>query len=142
MLPHDDDDRPGEPYKVGFGKPPLEHQFKKGRSGNRHGRPKRSRNVTTIVREIASEAVTVRDGSRTRRVSKLELLVHAQVNKALRGDARAYHNMEGLLDRAGLLEDAPEEEGRLSPQEQEQLQELLDRLGSTVPTREDPDSDA
>lgn len=32
---------PGGDYKVGFGKPPEEHQYKKGQSGNPDGRKKR-----------------------------------------------------------------------------------------------------
>lgn len=32
-------EKPKTPYKVGYGKPPPEHQFKKGKSGNPRGRP-------------------------------------------------------------------------------------------------------
>ena len=49
-MNHDDDDdeKPKIPptglYDVGYGKPPVEHQFKPGESGNVNGRPKGSRN--------------------------------------------------------------------------------------------------
>ena len=49
-MNHDDDDdeKPKIPptglYDVGYGKPPVEHQFKPGESGNVDGRPKGSRN--------------------------------------------------------------------------------------------------
>jgi hypothetical protein len=33
--------RPGDPYEVGFGKPPKQTRFKKGRSGNPRGRPRK-----------------------------------------------------------------------------------------------------
>jgi len=32
--------RRGEPYDVGYGKPPKQSRFKKGHSGNPYGRPR------------------------------------------------------------------------------------------------------
>ena len=34
-----DNNKPGGDYEIGCGKPPKEHQFKPGQSGNLKGRP-------------------------------------------------------------------------------------------------------
>ncbi len=54
-------------YKVGFGKPPIEPQYKKGQSGNPRGRPKGSRNHKTILQEIAYEKHPYREGGRAKK---------------------------------------------------------------------------
>lgn len=41
-----------EEYKVGDCKPPIEHQFKPGQSGNPAGKPKGTRTLTAILRDI------------------------------------------------------------------------------------------
>jgi len=35
--------------------PPIEHRFKPGQSGNPNGRPKGTKNLATIIRELESE---------------------------------------------------------------------------------------
>jgi hypothetical protein len=37
---------PGDPYEVGFGKPPKRTQFRRGRSGNPYGRPPKKPDLT------------------------------------------------------------------------------------------------
>ncbi|WP_345821102.1 DUF5681 domain-containing protein [Methylobacterium fujisawaense] len=37
-----------EDYEVGYRKPPRHTQFKPGTSGNRRGRPRRSKNIDTL----------------------------------------------------------------------------------------------
>ncbi len=88
-------------YEVGYGKPPSPTRFQKGRSGNPKGRPHGSRNSGTLLREILSERVEVRENGRVRTVTKKELILRYVVNKAATGDSRA---REFLLNRTPWLQ--------------------------------------
>ena len=46
-------------YKVGYGKPPKQTQFKKGVSGNPSGRPKGSLNMATVLQRTLSEKTAI-----------------------------------------------------------------------------------
>jgi len=76
-------------YKVGYGKPPKETQFKPGRSGNPRGRPKGSRNLATDLAAELGEQITVREDGHSRRISKQRALIKSLMAKALQGDVRA-----------------------------------------------------
>jgi len=78
--------------KSGRGNPPKEFQFKKGVSGNRKGRPPKSRKdqlVIDIISEFRNILTAYREGGRAKRASRLELLLKKLVNSALEGDARS-----------------------------------------------------
>jgi hypothetical protein len=72
----------GREYKVGRGRPPRGSQFKKGQSGNPKGRPKGSRNVSTILTRFLDESRTLPDGKRQ---TFRELVLLKQVMKAAEG---------------------------------------------------------
>lgn len=76
-------------YEVGYGKPPKSGQFPQGRSGNRNGRPKGSRNLASTVLRETREKVLVRGPRGSRKVTKLEAAVMQLGNKAAQGDPRA-----------------------------------------------------
>jgi Family of unknown function (DUF5681) len=76
-------------YKVGYCKPPKATQFKRGASGNPKGRPKGSLNLATDLAAELGEEITVREGGRSRRVSKQRALIKALLARALDGDVRA-----------------------------------------------------
>jgi hypothetical protein len=76
---------------VGYGRPPVNRQFKPGQSGNPRGRPKGSKNFPTMFAEAMSRPVTVRDKKgKIRTLSKQELMVEVMVNKAVAGDPKAF----------------------------------------------------
>jgi hypothetical protein len=52
---------PGETNKVGYGRPPKHSQFAPGRSGNLNGRPKGSKNMTTLLQEELCAAAWKKD---------------------------------------------------------------------------------
>jgi Family of unknown function (DUF5681) len=73
----------------GYGKPPQGTQFRKGRSGNPKGRPRGSRNASTLLDQALKERVIVSENGRRRKVTKLEAILKQLVNKAAQGDHRA-----------------------------------------------------
>lgn len=80
---------PPDGYEVGYGRPPKSTQFKPGISGNPKGRPKGAQNLSTIVKKVMNEPVTMRTPTGTRRVRKIDAIVHQAVAKATQGDMRA-----------------------------------------------------
>jgi hypothetical protein len=72
-------------YVVGYGRPPKEHQFAKGQSGNPSGRTKGSQNFDTALRKALNERVVATiDGQRTE-IPKFQLIVSQLVNQAASG---------------------------------------------------------
>jgi hypothetical protein len=88
-------------YEVGYRRPPRASQFQPGTSGNPRGRRKGSRSVGAILNGIMSQKVTVSEGGRTRRVSRLEVMLLRLANDAARGDARVTKLLLELNDRYG-----------------------------------------
>ena len=75
--------------EVGFGKPPKHTQFQKGASGNPKGRPRGSRNASTVLDEALKEHVIISENGQRRTVTKLEVILKQLVNKAAQGDHKA-----------------------------------------------------
>jgi hypothetical protein len=84
-----DQDSEKPEYKVGYKKPPVATRFKPGQSGNRHGRPKKSKNVSTIVGKEASSLVSIIEQGRRKMLSKIEISIKHLANKAASGDLKA-----------------------------------------------------
>jgi len=76
-------------YEVGFGRPPKHTQFHKGRSGNPKGRPRGSRNASTLLDDALNERVIVNENGRRKTVTKLDAIMKQLVNRAAQGDHRA-----------------------------------------------------
>jgi hypothetical protein len=79
---------PGD-YEVGYGKPPEATQFKKGRSGNSKGRPKKAPDFDTEFLRESKALITINDNGKRRSISKLQGIVKQLHNKALTGNISA-----------------------------------------------------
>jgi hypothetical protein len=94
---------------VGYKRPPVSGQFKKGQSGNPKGRPKEKlplpmsdRSANALVLKSAERPVTVREGTEHRQVPAIDAVILAQVNTAIRGNAYAQKHYIERYDRAEL----------------------------------------
>ena len=95
-------------YPVGYGRPPVEHQFKPGESGNPSGRPKGVRNFTSDLREELAELVSIKHGDKSVEVTRQRAIVKAVVNAAVEGDQRAATTVFSWTSRAFGSESEPE----------------------------------
>ncbi|MGY4237893.1 hypothetical protein ACVIIW_006840 [Bradyrhizobium sp. USDA 4449] len=92
---------------VGYGRPPPEHQFKPGQSGNKRGRPKGSKNEATVLDELFNRKVDVRQGGRLRKLTLLEAICLRCAEDALKGNLKAAAFLLNRRQQLGLSSEQP-----------------------------------
>jgi Family of unknown function (DUF5681) len=88
-------------YKVGYGKPPREHSFKKGICPNPKGRPRRREPLLgdLVDRALHSETEYLEQGRRYS-ASRLRVTIMYHIAKALKGDVGSADILLILRDHA------------------------------------------
>lgn len=114
--PENDDD------KVGYGKPPKEHRFKPGQSGNPKGRKKASRGLKTDLQAELDGTIAIRINGEPVKGTRQRLFVKALATRAAFGDLKAASILAplilqvlGIEDRGGgkqKLSSRPSDSGR------------------------------
>ena len=84
-------------YQVGYGKPPLDTRFQKGRSGNPNGRPRGRKNMSTLLNNALNGSVIVTENGRRKKITKREAIVTQLVNKSASADLKATQMVLAML---------------------------------------------
>lgn len=113
---------------VGYGKPPAEHRFKKGQSGNPKGRPKAAKNkpkpfnpahqpTDSLILEEAYRPVNIREGEKVIELPAIQASLRALAIAAMKGSR---------LSQKALAEIVREVEDRRAKEHAAMLEGALD----------------
>lgn len=119
----------GQPYKVGYGKPPKQHQFKKGVSGNPKGRKKKDTTIRSIMKKIIAETVTAKTPDGEKSMVALEFVLRSMLSRAAKGDNRATDKFIDLTLAAFGIGEPDDIKRDLSSEDRELLLTALQSLG-------------
>lgn len=111
MSAADDDNDDVAPYRVGYSRPPEEHRFKKGRSGNPKGRPRKARAsralstrligsdepTSALILEEAYRTVPVRIQVKVIKMPVNQAIIRALQQNALSGNRIAQRDLTMLV---------------------------------------------
>jgi hypothetical protein len=115
----------GREYDLGYRKPPKHKQFKPGQSGNPRGRPKGSKNESTILHGILHRKIKVQEGGRSRQVTILEAMLTRFAQDSLKGNVKS---AAFLLNRYGTLVSGEIEQSGLNSDDEAVLEAFVTRL--------------
>jgi hypothetical protein len=93
---------------VGYRRPPKGTQFKKGKSGNPRGRPKGSRNVGAVLRDVIDQKIQITENGKIRNLPALEVMLRRAFNDAMRSGPGAQKFFFSLIDRYADLNETPD----------------------------------
>jgi hypothetical protein len=124
--------------KRGYKNPPVEHQFRKGVSGNPKGRPRKKKQpssdpgldlIASVHRELR-KSVFVQENGKHREISKLDAFSAQLVAQSVNGKPSQQKMLLGLLMLDTHEETEKQTLEQLQSHDEDLLSELYDQLGS------------
>ena len=118
--------------KRGYKNPPKEHQFKKGKSGNPKGRPRKKKQsssytgfdlIASVQRELG-KTISVQENGQHREITKLDAFSAQLVAQSVNGKPSQQKMLLGLL----MLDTHEETEKQTLEQLQSHDEDLLNEL--------------
>jgi hypothetical protein len=82
---------------VGYGRPPKATQWKPGQSGNPKGKAKGLKSLKKIVQNEAASKIVVKEGGKSKTMTKAEVVLKALWSKAMQSDVKAILAVMTLL---------------------------------------------
>jgi hypothetical protein len=128
-------------YVVGYGRPPVHTRFKPGHT-KRGGRPKGQRNARTALEAILNEKITLREGKRSRSLSKRDAMYLRIANDAVSGNEKAQSKVIALM-QSHRLNGEPQEATNREPftaDDEAVIADFLWRHGNQVEPTQPPES--
>ena len=87
-------------YRVGYRKPPAATQFKKGRSGNPRGRPKKkATSLLQYLNELEAKPVAVRKNGKSVLESGYSVALQQLIRRICNGDPQAWKELHAAEKR-------------------------------------------
>jgi hypothetical protein len=125
-------------HEIGYGRPPRDTQFKKGRSGNPKGRPKGSLNFSTLIEKELKAKITVNENGVRKRITKKHAIAKQLVNRAATGDHKAIPTL--ISEERSNHADSLTGSALLPADDQRVLDNLITRIRSagTMDATNDP----
>ena len=130
-----DKKKPTGDYEVGYGKPPKQHRFPKGISGNVSGRPKSKKAGSTDVSGLLNEPVKVRAGGKVRKIEAFEALLRKLAKRAVDKDLGAILKFVKICEEYGGIASPPAVTGGgvVRPPKGVKIYEWLESVTEEVP---------
>ena len=86
--------------KTGFMNPPEHTRFKKGKSGNPQGRPRKPKDLNTLLQKVLDRKLRIKDDER--KIPIRDALIWKLRELALQGDKQAMTLQRRIIEQAGL----------------------------------------
>ena len=124
--------------KRGYKNPPKEHQFRKGKSGNPKGRPRKQRQpssdlsldiMASLHRELA-KTISVQENGQHRVITKLDAIFAQLVAQSVNGKPSQQKMLLSLLTQCKHETTVQETLEQLQSYDEDRLNELYEQLGS------------